>query len=220
MSSPTRVLPFRRAVARPVRAESQAWIEDTRRSLVALADQPVRVAFVRRAIAEALAYAEQEEDVLLEALASPAPANPLLRAEADPGPGPRGHARWAEAVERGRFAFRALLEAEGGTLPAEEAAARLGLSRQAVYLRQKKGKLLAVAGERGAVYPAFQFGERGTLPGLEPVLDALAGVAPAMAVQFFLSAQDVLGGERPLDALRAGRVERVRDAAVEFGSER
>jgi hypothetical protein len=182
--------------------ERERWIEQVGRSLSALTGTAVRYSFLRRALGEVLAYAEQDESVLLELLSSP---SQLL-----PHPRP---ARWAAVTP----AVLALLDEEGGGLGAAEVASRLGLSRQAVYLRRRAGRLLAVPGPRGEVFPAWQIVDGETLPGLERVLEVLDGVPAAQALQFFLSPLDELDGARPVDLLRAGRVEEVRRVAGGWG---
>lgn len=200
------------------RRSDDAWIEEATRSLVSLADHPVRVAFLRRALGEVLAFARQDESVLLEALATPAQVAPMLR-NVD-AVDTSASERWTRARDNGRQALLALLEGEGGVLTPEQAAERLDRTRQAVHQRQRKGQLLAVPGVRGAVYPIWQFTEDGVLAGFPDVLEALADTPPAMVVQFFLTGRDSLGGERPLDALRAGRVEEARQAATAFAADR
>lgn len=57
---------------------------------------------------------------------------------------------------------------------AEKVAGIFMMSRQAVEKRRKAGRLIGVSlGQRGFGYPAWQFTERGTLPHLETVLEAL-----------------------------------------------
>lgn len=220
MSSTTPVLPFRTPRLRPVGGDPPSWIEATRRSLVALSDQPVRAAFLRRAIGEVLVYAQQDDEVLLEVLSSPAPLHPLFRPEDEVTNAVKERPRWAAALKKGREGFDTLLEAEGGTLSVDDVATRLATSRQTVYQRLRKGRLLAVPGRRGVVFPAWQFVEGEVISGLDVVLGEMEGVAPGMVVQFFLSAQDRLGGQRPLDALRAGKVDLVQAAATEFTAEK
>lgn len=193
------------AVARPAarsRAseERELWIEQVGRSLGALTSSAVRYSFLRRAVGEVLSYAEQDEAVLLEALSSSSQLLPQARVAA----------RWAVPLG----SVLALLEEEGGGLGAAEVATRLGLSRQAVYLRRRAGRLIAVPGPRGEVFPAWQIVDGETLQGLERVLEVLDGVPAALALQFFLTPLDELDGARPLDALRAGQVEPVRQVAM------
>jgi len=67
------------------------------------------------------------------------------------------------------------------------------------------------------VFPAWQFTDRGTVPGLEQVLLALAGHDEWMQNVFFIDPNTRLGGSRPLDLLREGEIPEVLDAAREFG---
>ena len=210
MAAPARSLHSRRSDGEP------NWIEEMARVLTDLSSRPVREAFLRRAMAELVSFAERDDTELLALLASPAPTNVLLRDAAVTAP---GSGRLQMAREEGARAFRQLLAEAGGTLALPEAARRLGITPQAVYLRRKKGTILAVPGQHGAVYPAWQFAEQGLLPGFAGVLDDLGDLGPAMRVQFFLQPQDRLGGRRPIDELKAGRIDEVRDAALEFASD-
>lgn len=196
--------------SRPAEAE---WVEEAARSLVDLSDNPVRIAFLRRALGEVIALARQDEATLLEALATPGQVVPLLREREEPA-----SARWARARDDGRRKLVALLETEGGVLTPEQVAERLKRTRQAVHQRQKKGQLLAVPGVRGAVYPAWQFDGDGMLAGFEDTLAALGDTPPAMAVQFFLTGRESLDGASPLDCLRAGRVDDTIRAAFAFAA--
>lgn len=114
----------------------------------------------------------------------------------------------ADARLRGLEARVQLLDAEGGTLSADQAAAQLGISREAVNQRRRSGKLLALStGRRGYRYPAWQFGEEGVLPGLEQTLGSFGIEGQWGQAAFFLGGNARLDGERPLDLLRRGRPE-------------
>ncbi|HEV8635583.1 MAG TPA: hypothetical protein VG370_15265 [Chloroflexota bacterium] len=124
----------------------------------------------------------------------------------------------AEARRRGLAARERLLAAEGGVMTAEEVAGLLRLSRQAVDKRRRAGRLLALdTGRRGYLYPAWQFGPRGVLPGLEAVLGAFDGVDPWSQAAWFLSGDARLDDDTPLEALRRGEAEAVRRAAAAYG---
>jgi hypothetical protein len=118
----------------------------------------------------------------------------------------------------------ALLEAEGGCV--DVAAARLlfrkphGVTRQAVSLQIRSGKLLAYrSGGGDYLLPIWQFRpEGGVWEGLPEVLAAvrehLDAESPLTAFAFLLQAHPLTGGRPPLVALREGRLAEVL-AAVE-----
>jgi hypothetical protein len=114
----------------------------------------------------------------------------------------------ADARLRGLEAKVRLLEDEGGTFSADEAASMLGVSREAVNQRRRSGKLLALStGRRGYRYPVWQFGEEGVLPGFEVTLKKLSINGQWGRAAFFLGGNLLLDGRRPLDLLRSGRPE-------------
>lgn len=111
-----------------------------------------------------------------------------------------------------------LLKEEGGVLSVNEVAARLGISRQAIDKRRRARQLLALPlGKNRYVYPAWQFTNNGTLPGLERILEAFQDEAPWSQAAFFLGENTVLDGKRPLDELRLGNIDGVRRAAALLG---
>lgn len=121
----------------------------------------------------------------------------------------------AEARLRGLERRVELLKAEGGSLGVNEVAARLGITRQAVDKRRRNRQLLALPlGQNRYAYPAWQFTEKGVLPGLEEVLRSFQEDAPWSNAAFFLSRSYALEGKRPLDELRQGNVEGVKRAAA------
>jgi hypothetical protein len=126
----------------------------------------------------------------------------------------------AMARLRGIEAKRRILTDEGGMLSAEKVGETLTISRQAVDKRRKAGRLIAVSlGRRGFGYPAWQFTERGTLPHLETVLDALKQHDGWTKLVFFTSENAAINGKRPLDVLRSGDVEKVLAAACIYGEQ-
>lgn len=123
----------------------------------------------------------------------------------------------AAARLRGLQAKLDLLERAGGALPPREVAALLRMSRQGVGKRRAAGTLLGVrTGRRGYEYPVCQFVDGGVVEGLADVLSAFDDdVDPWMRLAFFVTANDALGGEPPLDVLRRGEVDAVvRDARI------
>jgi hypothetical protein len=112
----------------------------------------------------------------------------------------------APARLRGIAARRRLVDLAGGLLSAEQAGDELGITRQAIEKRRRAGRLLSLLlGRRGYRYPAFQFVDGHTLPGLERVLDALSGRDPWTQVSFFVNRRSDLDGRSPVQLLQATR---------------
>lgn len=201
---------------------SDQEIEQTVRNLVRPGDGSVRGVFARRALRAVARLAQQMgEAALREAVSAPSDYGVLLAAlESEPGLASLvSEDPLAEARLRGIEARKRLLEAEGGTLGAQEVASLLNISRQAAYKRYRAGRLLAVdCGRHGFSFPAWQFVPGGgVLPGLEEVLPALAHFDPWMQLAFFLEENAATGGKTPLAALRKGKVKDVLRAAELHG---
>jgi hypothetical protein len=110
-----------------------------------------------------------------------------------------------------------LVKAEGGPIGVEEVVKHLAISRAAVDKRRKSGSLLGIQdGSRAVRYPSWQFAASGVLAGLPDVLGAIGVDDPWMRLQFFLSPDGDLKAT-PLEALRAGRIEEVVNAAAKYG---
>ena len=130
--------------------------------------------------------------------------------------------KFALAVARGWETRQRLVEAEGGSLSSEEVARLLRISKTSVLKRLEAGRLLAWREERlhAARFPRWQFDGCGqVLAGLTEVLDCLPqdeGVDVWGKILFFLQSKSSLGGERPLDRLRAGKVKEVCRAAQAY----
>lgn len=118
---------------------------------------------------------------------------------------------------RGAIARRELLEQDGGVLSPSNVGKLLGITRQAVGLRRHAGKLLAVEGGRGYVYPAWQFHGTEMVPGIEEIIGLLGDADPMTQVIFFLGHDHAIGGKRPIDLLLKGKLEDVRRAARTYG---
>jgi hypothetical protein len=130
--------------------------------------------------------------------------------------------RLANAIARGISARQKLMEAEGGSYSAEEAAEHLGVSKAAILKRYQKRQLLGWRLERqNAVrFPVWQFSESKVLPGLEQVLAALnerSRLDDFGRILFFLSNIGFLDGKRPLDLLRSGHLNKVLEATQGYG---
>lgn len=126
----------------------------------------------------------------------------------------------AMARLRGIKAKRRIVSEEGGLLSAERVGEILTMSRQAVEKRRKAGRLIGVSlGRRGFGYPAWQFSEQGTLPGLEAVLDVLKRHDDWTKLVFFTSENTSTDGHKPLNVLRSGDIEKVLAAARMYGEQ-
>jgi hypothetical protein len=117
------------------------------------------------------------------------------------------------ATLKGRERLERLLTAEGGTVGAGDAAALLGVSRQAVDYQRRAGKLLGLPIKNQYRYPVWQFRNGRVLPALSTVLAALAGVDPVAQLIFFLTDQ---GAGAPLDLLRDRRADEAVHAAERY----
>lgn len=195
------------AMARTLRASQepirQAFLARSFNALARLASQ-LRPDALSDAVGEVSDYA-----VLLHALEQPS-ALAVLQ-EDDPH---------AEARLRDLELRKMILESDGGTISVDEVAQRLGVTRQAVDKRRRAGRLLALPiGFSRYAYPVWQFGPSGMLPGFEEVLAELSSVDPWTRAAFFLGENTYLDGERPLDEIRRGNVERVRRAAWAMGEQ-
>jgi hypothetical protein len=124
----------------------------------------------------------------------------------------------ARAFLDGLDAKRELLAQNGGVFKTEQVADYLGISPQAVNKRRMFHQLLGITfRKRGFLYPGWQFTGTGTVPGLDDVLHALAEHDEWMQNVFFISPNTWVGGRRPVDLLREGKIQDVIEAAKQFG---
>ncbi|WP_374346492.1 hypothetical protein [Phenylobacterium sp.] len=126
----------------------------------------------------------------------------------------------ARAILRGvQFAQEDLQEA-GGAYDIEEVRALLhGVTRQAVDKKVKEGSLLVVPGPSNRRrFPTLQFKDDGSVvEGLQAVQKALGYSSPWSVLNFLINPQDGLGGQKPIDRLRAGDIAAVVGAARQIG---
>ena len=117
------------------------------------------------------------------------------------------------AIDEGEAYKRRELE-HPTMLSGEEAARRVGLTRQALDDRRKAGTALALSHvKRGYKYPAWQFSDRLAAP-LAVLWPVLAPLDPWEKYLFFTESEPLLGGRSPLDALRAGERDEVLHVAT------
>jgi hypothetical protein len=173
----------------------------------------------RRSLGEA-AGARSDTAALLRLLEDPAALSHLQQTD----PLADARLRWVRDRER-------LLHAEGEPLAAAAVEQFLGVTRQAVAKARTEGRLLGLPTGRGTyVYPSWQFGPSGILPGLRATRQALAAVDgravgdddPWLVAAFMVSPTGRLDDESPLAVLRRGRqqdVEAVVRAAAAYGEQ-
>jgi hypothetical protein len=135
---------------------------------------------------------------------------------------PEADNRLAKARAREITARQNLMEADGGSLSAEEAARELGISQAAILKMYHRGQIIAWNDGRpnAARFPVWQFKDRKLLDGLEETLKILGAgcrLDDFGRMLFFLSKRGFLGGKRPLDCLRVGEVSKVLQATEGYG---
>ena len=131
---------------------------------------------------------------------------------------PRLDSRLKQAISRDALVHGQLVQAEGGSFSAEEAAKELNMSKVAILKRHEKGRLVAWQEEkqRAKRFPKWQFENGRVLPGLEVVLEKLntgGRLDDFGKLLFFLSKSAFLAEKRPLDLLRDGESDKVLQAA-------
>jgi hypothetical protein len=198
-----------RLTFRPLEAAFES-IRDTKhpafltRALKAVADLDRELP--ERVLDEAIS-ASSDYLVLLRALSAPTAIGQAV--QVDP---------LAAARLRGIDRQRNFLQMGGGTYTAEQVGEILDISRQAVDKRRREGRLIGLMrGRRGYAYPAWQFENGRTLRHLEDVLDVLRKNDPWMQVAFFLNKNMRLQGRTPLEVLKKGQIDAVREAAASYG---
>jgi hypothetical protein len=115
--------------------------------------------------------------------------------------------------------FRLRRELLANSLTATQVADLLGTSRQTPHDRVRSDTLIAVLDNGALRFPAWQFdseGPDGVVPGLPEVLKALH-ISPLNKVSWLVHPNTYLEGLTPLEALRKGRVDLVKELAETIG---
>jgi hypothetical protein len=162
----------------------------------------------RQRLIEAVGAAT-DTDVLYRSLQDAAAIGAEINADA-PDP-------LTDALLRGAQMKRDMLKAEGGVLSAQQLAQHLGMTPQGVGRKRERNQLFSLPIGDGYVYPAFQIGQSGLLPGIRDVLVAFQVTDPWMRVSFMLTGDHRLGSRRPIDVLREGMIKDVVRAAAGYG---
>jgi hypothetical protein len=194
------------------------WIDRLRRRV--LEESPAKREWAEKAGAFILQLMELSEEALVDAAAAPDNWHVVLRAMGSPEMLRQMQASdpLADAFLRGIGARTRLIRENGGVFSTEQVARYLDVTQQAVTKRRHSRQLLGLTfRRRGCMYPAWQFTESGTVPGLHETLMALAEHDEWMQNAFFITPNTRLAGRRPLDFLRDGKVAQVVEVAKEFG---
>ena len=194
-----------RAASAPSDDLVQAFLTRTERALARIAARMPRERLV------AAVGAATDTDVLFRSLEDAA----AFGAEVKPDtPDPL-----TAVLLRGAEMKRTMLRAEGGVLSAHQLARHLGITPQGVGRKRERNQVFWVDVGDGYVYPAFQIGESGLLPGIREVLGAFRVSDPWMRVNFMLTGDRRLNDRRPIDVLRAGAVADVVGVAAAYGEQ-
>lgn len=209
-------------MAQPASANSPTdipeWLENVRQTVEN--ETPVMRALMMRAISAVLRFHMLSEESVVNATSAPSDLAALVRAlsAGELLDDLKSVEPLAPAFIRGIEAKRRLIEENGGTLTAEKAGEILGITRQAVDKRRRAGTLIGLStGRYGYRYPVWQFTESGTLPGLEEALSALASHDEWMQAAFLTGKNPRLKGRTPVEALKAGKLDQVLNAAQVYG---
>ena len=116
-----------------------------------------------------------------------------------------------EAVEEGEQ-FKLEVMGRSNMLPPPRAAAKAGISRQALDLRRKKHLALALShAKRGFRYPAWQFCD-GLAEPMQQILPLLAKYNSWAAYLLLTQPEPLLGGLSVVSMLQSGKVQQALEA--------
>lgn len=110
-----------------------------------------------------------------------------------------------------------ILTAEGGALSGKQFSERLGIATPRLDRMRMRNQVFWLDVGKDYVYPFFQLGKEGLLPGIQKVLDAFMVDEAWMRVNFMISGDLRLDGGRPIDLIRDGRIGEVVLAASAYG---
>ncbi|HXT06463.1 MAG TPA: helix-turn-helix domain-containing protein [Roseiarcus sp.] len=176
----------------------------------AVSPDPVREAFLKRAIEAISRVAAQADTKLLaEALAASTGVGAVARVLAEAaavGASVVDLDPLAPLVARSAEHRLETLAAAGGAMSSGDVARQLGVSRQAVEKRRRAHALVAIRIGGDWRYPRRQFDEATgeAVAGLPKLIAAFGEASPWVVLDFLLAPDETLGGETPLQALRSG----------------
>ncbi len=103
---------------------------------------------------------------------------------------------------QGQLVFYQQIEEAGGAYSSQQVADLLGIKPDAVRKRRNKGQLIAISQGKHSIYPVFQFDKSGLVENIQEILGILHVESPVDAVQFFLSPDEDLRGDTPINVLK------------------
>jgi hypothetical protein len=122
---------------------------------------------------------------------------------------------------RGKKISESDLKESGGSFSLQDIETLLGISRQAIDKKVADDALFAVPGPHGRRrYPVVQFTDKTDdriVPGLQKVLKSLPSTNGWFRLNFLLTPDDHLGGQRPIDLLMEDNIDPVVAAAKAIG---
>lgn len=127
-----------------------------------------------------------------------------------------------KAKLRGLKARETMLNYQGTPWRSNLVADYLKITVQMVSRKRRSHQLLGVSfGKKEYLYPSWQFVDNGTLAGVESVLAALeAELIPDWdKLRFFVSPDERINSDTPIEALQAGRLEAVLALAKVYGQQ-
>jgi hypothetical protein len=169
---------------------------------------PIRDAFIKRSAHVIERLAERaDEATLVEAMAAPTDFGTLARVLTDVGVigtavtelDPDALDLANEIDRRDKLVLR-----NGGMLSAEEAGQLLHIGRQAVDKRRRNKTLLAIRQAGDWFYPRAQFQEHEVIPGIPEIIKGFETSGPWVTLEFVVTADAVLDGLTPREALLKG----------------
>jgi hypothetical protein len=105
-------------------------------------------------------------------------------------------------------------------LPSAEFLTELGLSRQALSKAVGANRMFYVDFRGERYFPAFYANPMYRRAQLEAVTKVLGDLPGGAKLQFFSNRRGSLGGATPLEALAAGKLQKVKDVAAAFADQR
>lgn len=114
-------------------------------------------------------------------------------------------------LKAGAAIVASMQQAEGGAYSSAQLGERFNLSAAVLHRRRGEHRIIYWRDPRNSYfYPCWQFNEAGALlPGIQEILQTFNSQDEWRIMRYFLGARQQLGGHRPLDLIRAGKIDAV-----------